>query len=95
LLFTVKKKNKVKTVAVNAVKAHRKIRGITSLILNLSTRRRRMVKFLFRLLYLRERAAVLIEQEAVWPHEMVWTDLEKRKSLALARIRAPDCLAND
>jgi hypothetical protein len=76
------------------VKAYRKIRGITSLILNFSTRRRGIVKFMFRPLYLRERTAVLIEQEAAWPQEMVWAVLEKRKSLAPARIRAPDHLAH-
>jgi len=61
LLIVKKKKIKVKAVAIHAVKACRKVRGIAPLVLNLSTRWRGVAKFMFRPLDLWEITEVLIE----------------------------------
>jgi len=59
-------------------------RGITPLILNLSTRWRWVVNFTPRLLYSHERTPVPNEWDDVWAPEMVWMFWRRIKSLVPA-----------
>jgi len=57
---------------------------------NIGARFRWVIRFTSRLLHPLEAIPILSVEEAVWARWPVWTDVEKRKSLAPIGIRAPD-----
>jgi hypothetical protein len=79
---------KGKVLPVNSLKACRKNGSIPSLILNLSSGCREVVNIVSRRHYPSGRNQVLIEWEAGWVSELVWTFfLKNEKCLVYAGIR--------
>jgi hypothetical protein len=73
-----------KGVSVQAITAYRGNTGIAPPILNLGTRRRRVVSFMLPSLSLSKKVnPVPTGQEAGWEPQLVWTILEKKNLLPL------------
>jgi len=71
LNYSIKSKTKKKIIeskffSVHTMKVYRGSRGIALLFLNLGTRWSSVVNFMFRLIYLRERTLVLMEEERIF-----------------------------